>query len=92
MLSVEKRRTRAGTLPGFIWEGSPLKIGCERGLLDGESVKPFIVDVFEGDNFVALGFSSRSRAVASGILVLENCCISIRSTVHTAKNKSGNCE
>ena len=78
MLSEEKRRTRAGTLPGLIWEGRPLKLGCERGLLDGESIKPFVMGVFEGDSFVALDLSSRSLAVASGIFVLENCCIIIR--------------
>ena len=72
MLSEEKRRTRAGTLPGLIWEGSPLKLGCERGLLDGESVKPFVMDVFDGDSLVVLDLISRSFAVASGTFVLEN--------------------
>ena len=62
VLSEVKRRTRAGTLPGLIWEGSP-RTGCDRGLLDGESGEPFIVDVFDGDESVVFALFSLATAI-----------------------------
>ena len=84
MLSLEKRRTRAGTLPGLIWEVSPLT-GCDRGLLDGESGEPFAISVFDAGDFVVFALSSFATAnvVASELVVPENCCITLRSTIHT---------
>ena len=81
VLSEEKRRTRAGTLPGLIWEGSP-RTGCDRGLFDGKSGEPFCGDVLIFvfcALFAALRFS---LTAVPGNDVLENCCIIIRSTLH----------
>ena len=72
VLSEEKRRTRAGTLPGLIWEGSP-RTSCDRGLLDGESGEPFTGDVLADETFCTPFVTARSSlAVVTGVEVLEN--------------------